>query len=134
MSELRCTVVTPTASLFDEPADYVNVPAWDGQLGVMPQTSPFLTRLGYGVLTVERGTERTQFAIGGGFAQMQNGALTLLADEAAPAKTIDAAGAERELASIEAKLADGEARTARQRESLERARRMAFTKLSLARR
>lgn len=134
MSDLRCTVVTPTASLFDAPADYVNVPAWDGQLGVMSQTSPFLTRLGVGVLTIQQGGEQTRFAVGGGFAQMQDGVLTLLADEAVSAAAIDASKTERELADVDAKLAEGRDRSPRERESLDRARRMAFTKLSLARR
>jgi len=131
---LRCTVVTPAEALFDEPADYVNLPAWDGQLGVMPGTSPFLTRVGVGVLTVTRGSNRKEFAVGGGFAQMQDGLLTLLADNATAADSIERSKVERELASVEEKLADAGTTTARQRETLDRARRFAFTKLSLARR
>lgn len=131
---LRCTVVTPTASLFDEPATYVNIPAWDGQLGVMPGTSPFLTRLGIGVLTVQGEGGKKVFAVGGGFAQFQNGVLTLLADEAAAGPAIDASKAEAQLSAIDAKLAEGAGTSTRDRESLDRARRFAFTKLSLARR
>ncbi|MBM4113665.1 MAG: F0F1 ATP synthase subunit epsilon, partial [Phycisphaerae bacterium] len=77
---LRCSVVTPVESLFEGHATYVNLPAWDGQLGVMPQTSPFLTRLGTGVLTIEQDSAARRFAVDGGFAQMQEGVLTLLTD------------------------------------------------------
>jgi len=131
---LRCTVVTPTASLFDEPATYVNLPAWDGQLGVMPGTSPFLTRLGVGVLTVQSSESKKLFAVGGGFAQMQDGVLTLLADDAAAVGSIDAAKTEAQLAELDTKLAEGAGASARERETLGRARQFAFTKLSLARR
>ncbi len=41
----RCTIVTPSESLLDEEVTYVNLPAWDGQTGVMAATSPFLTKL-----------------------------------------------------------------------------------------
>lgn len=127
-------VVTPTESLFDEAADYVNLPAWDGQLGVMSGTTPFLTRLGVGVLTVTNGSNRRQFAIGGGFAQMQGGTVTLLADGATAAEAIDRPKVEAELAAIDSQLTDGSVRTSRQREQLDRARNLAFTKLTLARR
>ncbi len=36
----RCKVVTPTASLLDEPVAYASVPAWDGLFGVLPGRAP----------------------------------------------------------------------------------------------
>lgn len=131
---LRCTIVTATEPLFDEQADYVNLPAWDGQLGVMEGKSPFLTKLGVGVLTVTRGSAQKQFAVTGGFAQMQGETLMLLADNAVAAESIDAQKTERELGELDQKLAEGTGVSAREREALDRARRFAFTKLSLARR
>ncbi len=134
MSEmLRCSVVTPVDSLFEGEAQYVNLPAWDGQMGVMPQTSPFLTRLGTGVLTIEQGGGRRVFAIDGGFAQMNAGVLTMLTDGAVAAESIDAAKAQAELADATSKVSAGAA-SARERQALERAQRMAFTKVALSRR
>jgi len=130
---LRCSVVTPVDSVFDGEATYVNLPAWDGQLGVMPGTSPFLTRLGLGVLTIEQGANRKQFATDGGFAQMKEGVLTMLADGATDADSIDRAKAEAELTEVGVRLSQG-AGSDRERQALERAQRMAFTKVSLARR
>lgn len=130
---LRCTVVTPVDGVFDGEATYVNLPAWDGQLGVMPGTSPFLTRLGIGVLTIHQPSGRREFAIDGGFAQMQDGVLTLLADDAFDAESIDRAKSEAELTEVSVKLAQG-ASSAAERRALERAQRVAFTKVGLARR
>lgn len=130
---LRCSVVTPVESLFEGEARYVNLPAWDGQLGVMPQTSPFLTRLGTGVLTIELSTGHKVFAIDGGFAQMQDGVLTMLTDAAAPAESIDATKASEELATASARVAEGAA-SQKERQRLERAQKLAFTKVALARR
>lgn len=134
MSEtLHCSVVTPVETLFEGEARYVNLPAWDGQLGVMPETSPFLTRLGTGVLTMELGSETRVFAVDGGFAQKDGRSLTLLADGAVGRESIDAAKAEAELAAAMAGSIEGAA-SVKERERLDRARKMAFTKVALARR
>ena len=34
--ELHCVVVTPEKAVLDEPADFVAVPMFDGELGVLP--------------------------------------------------------------------------------------------------
>ena len=92
---IHCTVVTPNAISLEEKATYVSFEAWDGQVGVMPGTSPFLTRLGTGVLTVtsETGSIK-QILTDGGFAQMQGDNLTLLADSTVDISSIDAKQAE----------------------------------------
>lgn len=92
---IHCTVVTPNAISLEEKATYVSFEAWDGQVGVMPGTSPFLTRLGTGVLTVTSETGSTkQILTDGGFAQMQGDNLTLLADNTVDISSIDAKQAE----------------------------------------
>ena len=32
----RCSIVTPVASIFEGELTYASIPAWDGQLGMMP--------------------------------------------------------------------------------------------------
>src|SRR5215469_8705288 len=46
--ELHCVVVTPERALLDEPADYVVLPMYDGELGVLPGRLPLIGRLGFG--------------------------------------------------------------------------------------
>ena len=46
MAGLRCNIVTPTESVLESEASYIEFPAWDGQKGVAPGAAPFLVRLG----------------------------------------------------------------------------------------
>jgi F-type H+-transporting ATPase subunit epsilon len=52
---LHVSVVTPEATLLETPAQFVALPLFDGELGVLPGRSPFIGRLGYGELRVVEG-------------------------------------------------------------------------------
>ena len=52
-----------------KPADTL-APAFDGQVGVLPNHAPFMTLLGEGPLTVRRGGAVSRFSIRGGFLQV----------------------------------------------------------------
>ena len=101
----RCNIVTPTESVLDDEITYASIPAWDGQLGVMIGQSPLLTRLGYGSLRLDfpEGGSRW-FLLDGGFAQVQDGELTLITDQAKPAETLSIEEAEAELAEANARI------------------------------
>ncbi|MFO0895745.1 MAG: ATP synthase F1 subunit epsilon [Phycisphaerales bacterium] len=130
----RCTIVTPSESLLDEEVTYVNLPAWDGQTGVMAATSPFLTKLGAGVVQIEGSGGRKQFVLDSGFAQMQGGALTLLVDKAVAATTIDSKQAETELAAANARAVEATGAGLDERDRIERAQRLAAAKVAVSRR
>ena len=101
----RCSIVTPSASAFDEDVQYVSMPAWDGQMGVMCDESPVLTRLGAGVLRIDPVSGASQyFMIDGGFAQVRNNTLTLLTDAAIPAGDLSGSEADQELAAANARV------------------------------
>ncbi len=130
---IHCTVVTPNAISLEEKANYVSFEAWDGQVGVMPGASPFLTKLGTGVLTVKCATGSTvQILTDGGFAQMQGDNLTLLADSTVDISSIDVKQASALLADANQKaMAPGNTSLAA-RESVERAQRVAQAKVNAA--
>ncbi len=48
--KIQCVVVTPEKSLLDELVDFVALPLYDGELGVLPGRTPLIGRLGYGEL------------------------------------------------------------------------------------
>ena len=130
---IHCTVVTPNAISLEEKATYVSFEAWDGQVGVMPGTSPFLTRLGTGVLTLTSETGSTkQILTDGGFAQMQGNNLTLLADNTVDISSIDAKQAEALLLQANQKAVEPGATSPAARESIERAQRVAQAKVNAA--
>ncbi|MSR40878.1 MAG: ATP synthase F1 subunit epsilon [Phycisphaerales bacterium] len=130
-TSLRCTVVTPSASILEVDATYVAFPAWDGSKGVQAGAAAFLAKLGEGVLRVDGVGGSKRFVIDGGFAQMQGETLTILADSATPIDQVDAAKASQEL---DAANADVNKRgTIAERATIERRQRAARAKLAVAR-
>lgn len=132
MAALRCNVVTPTESVLDSEATYVEFPAWDGQKGVAAGAAPFLVRLGEGKLRIEKAGGGTDvFLLEGGFAQMNGGTLTILADGATAAGSINAADAEKELTAASGEgLKSG---TLESRAAAEHRQRLAYARVALAR-
>lgn len=134
MATFPCSIVTPSESVLSVDASYVSFPAWDGQRGVLPGASPFLVKLGIGPVRIESsgGTAKT-YLLDGGFAQLQSGKLTLIADQAIERSVIDRAATERELAEATAKVVEPGRTDPAERIRLERAQRVATAKLALAR-
>jgi F-type H+-transporting ATPase subunit epsilon len=89
--ELHCVVVTPERAVLDEPADFVAVPMFDGELGVLPGRAPLVGRLGYGELRLRRGMETRRFFVDGGFVQVHANTVTVLTSRAMRAEDIDTA-------------------------------------------
>ncbi len=101
----RCSIVTPAEAVFDDQVTYASFPAWDGQHGVMTGQSPLLSRLGYGSLRLDFAAGGSRwYLVEGGFAQVQNGELTLLTDRATPAERLSLQEAEAELAEATARV------------------------------
>ena len=94
---IQCVVVTPERTLFDELVEFVALPLYDGELGILPGRSPVIGRLGYGELrTKAQGTTRRYF-VDGGFAQVRDDVVTILTNRAIPANLLDSGAAAREL-------------------------------------
>lgn len=129
---LRCNIVTPTESVLETEASYVEFPAWDGQKGVASGAAPFLVRLGEGRLRIEKsGGAADTFLLDGGFAQMNGGTLTILADAVTATSALASADADKELSAANADaLKRG---TVEARSSVEHRQRLAYARVALAR-
>ena len=92
--ELHCVVVTPERALLDEAADFVALPMYDGELGVLPGRAALIGRLGYGELRIKRGGGTERFFVDGGFAQVRANTVTVLTGRALRANEIDVRAAE----------------------------------------
>jgi F-type H+-transporting ATPase subunit epsilon len=127
----RCSIVTPVASIFEGDLVYASIPAWDGQMGMMPGESPLLTKLGTGSLRLDfppPDSGSRWFLIDGGFAQVQGDNLTLLTEGAIPAEKLSLQDAEAELAEANARVTkEGEDRA-----KVERDQQRALAKIALA--
>src|SRR5438270_5066076 len=113
--KLHCVVVTPERALLDEPADFVALPLYDGELGVLPGRAPLIGRLGYGELRLRRGADTRRYFVDGGFAQVRENTVTVLTQRALKAEEIDVNAAEQALRPPETPAATPEAQAARQK-------------------
>ncbi|MBY0228508.1 MAG: F0F1 ATP synthase subunit epsilon, partial [Gemmataceae bacterium] len=59
--ELHCVVVTPERALIDTRADFVAIPMYDGEVGVLPGRAPLIGRLGTGELRIRTGGTTQRF-------------------------------------------------------------------------
>jgi F-type H+-transporting ATPase subunit epsilon len=103
---LRLTVVTPERALLDGvPCDEVTFPSERGELGILPLHTPLIALLSIGVVTYRDGARRESLAVRGGFAEIANDVVRLLADEATTAERVDRAALLREKETAEARRA-----------------------------
>jgi F-type H+-transporting ATPase subunit epsilon len=90
--EFMLRLVTPTGVIFDGPVREVDAVNPIGEFGVLADHVDYITALSPGILTITRPDgERNQFLVSGGLAEVKNGAMTVLADEAETPRVIDEA-------------------------------------------
>ncbi|NLM42328.1 MAG: F0F1 ATP synthase subunit epsilon [Firmicutes bacterium] len=90
MAVFALEVLTPERTVVSTEVEYVRLPGADGTFGVLAGHQPIMAALGIGVL--EFGPfqgRRRKIALGGGFAEMHENKLTVLARTAELAEEID---------------------------------------------
>jgi len=102
---LTLEVATPQRLVVADAADEVVVPGVEGYFGVLPGHAPFLTTLGIGELSYRRGQEEFHLAVAGGFCEVRDDKVIVLADTAERPAEIDRARAERARQRAEQRLA-----------------------------
>ena len=90
---VRCVIVTPERAVLDAAVDFVAVPLYDGELGVLPGRTPLIARLGFGELRTVHGKKVERFYIDGGFVQIRADVVTVLTPKALPSAEIKLATA-----------------------------------------
>jgi F-type H+-transporting ATPase subunit epsilon len=99
---LKCVVVTPERAVLDEAADFVALPMYDGELGVLPGRAALIGRLGFGELRLKQGGRTQRYYVDGGFAQVRADVVTVLTPRALNAEEINAGGGRLTLSSAKA--------------------------------
>jgi F-type H+-transporting ATPase subunit epsilon len=92
---LTLEITTPMRLVVSDTVDEVIAPGVEGYFGVLPGHAPFLTTLGVGVLTYRIGRDEFHLAMSGGFAEVRNDKVIILADSAERPDEIDRARADR---------------------------------------
>lgn len=101
---LHLRVVTPERLLLDEEVDEVTAPGTEGEFGVLPNHTTFLSSLQPGRLMYKHGGQTHVMAVSGGFAEVINNTITVLADSAELAREINVERARRALQKAEEAL------------------------------
>jgi F-type H+-transporting ATPase subunit epsilon len=102
---LTLELATPTRLVATAEVDEVVVPGSLGYFGVLPGHAPLLATLGIGEVTYRVGREEYHVAVAGGFAEVRNDKVIILADVAETPADIDRARAERARDRAESRLA-----------------------------
>ncbi|HYZ25635.1 MAG TPA: ATP synthase F1 subunit epsilon [Geminicoccaceae bacterium] len=109
-------LVAPERLLASAEVDMVVAPGAEGDFGVLPQHSLFMSVLRPGVLeTYQGGQVSERIFVGGGFAEVNERGCTVLAEEAMPVAEIDLEQARRRLANAQDDLREARDDAARAR-------------------
>jgi F-type H+-transporting ATPase subunit epsilon len=80
MAQMRLDVITAEREVLSDEVDLVVAPGSEGELGILPNHSPLMTTLKEGELTIRKGGEDTYLAVTGGFLEVMDNVVTVLAD------------------------------------------------------
>ncbi len=86
---LKLEIVTPDKLVLSETVDYVGAPGYEGEFGVLPNHIPFLSALQIGNLYYKKGGSVSYVFVSGGFADVSDNKITILAESAEKAEEID---------------------------------------------
>jgi F-type H+-transporting ATPase subunit epsilon len=92
---LTLDIVTPERRVLSVSADEVRAPGVLGGFGIRQDHEPFMSALEPGRLTYVEGGREHHYAVGGGFLQVADNRVIVLADTAESAQDIDVERAKR---------------------------------------
>jgi len=102
--KLILSIVTPEKQLVSEEVDQVNVPGSEGDLGILYDHAPILTNLRSGQLSYEKEGETVVLVVSGGYLEVTDNRVTVLAETGEFLHEIDRERAERAHAEAEKRL------------------------------
>jgi F-type H+-transporting ATPase subunit epsilon len=102
--KIQLEVVTPERRVLAEPVDMVTVPGLGGELGILPGHTPLISQLQTGVLTYVQEGKSFPLHVSGGFVEVRDDHVSVLADLAELPEEIDAARAKLSRDKLEKQL------------------------------
>jgi len=91
--QLELEVVTPERRALVESVGMVTVPGLGGELGILPGHTPLISQLQTGVLSYTKDGKSFQLHVSGGFIEVRDDHVSVLAEVAERPEEIDAARA-----------------------------------------
>ena len=102
--ELTVSIVTPESSVVGATADQVTAPSVQGEVGILANHKPLLASLQEGIVGVHAQDGTDFFTVSGGFLEVSDNRVTVLAETAEKASEIDVERAEAALKDASSKL------------------------------
>lgn len=102
---IHCDIISQDRIVFSGDVDEIILPGVQGEFGVLPNHSPLLSMLQYGVITIKKGGDEQFFTVAGGIAEVTPKQVNVLADAAENVEEIDFQRAEDARKRAEARLA-----------------------------
>ncbi len=102
--KLQLEVITPQRRVVAESVDAVTVPGLGGELGILPGHTPLISQLQTGVLSFSQGGATHQLHVSGGFVEVKDDHVSVLAEVAERPEEIDAARARLQRERVEKQL------------------------------
>ena len=95
---LQLEIVTPARRVVDETVETVTIPTQSGEIGILPGHAPLISNLKSGILAYSNAGASKRLVVSGGFVEVTEKGVSVLADTAEFAAEIkvDEARAERE--------------------------------------
>lgn len=121
---LNLEIVTPEKSVFSDTVESVNIPTPSGEIGILTNHAPLISNLKSGVLSYLKSGAVERMVVAGGFVEVSDNKVSILADAVESAGEIDAEAARLERETVEKSLGawkGSEAEFEIEREKLERA-------------
>jgi F-type H+-transporting ATPase subunit epsilon len=90
---IHVDIVSAEQEIFSGEADRVIAPGEGGELGILPEHMPLLTRVKPGTIRIQKGNEEEIIYVSGGMMEVQPDRVTVLADTSVRAHDLDEAKA-----------------------------------------
>jgi len=87
---LQISILTPERPFFDGQAEEIILPTETGEMGVLNNHAPIITGLDVGAMLIRTKDQWNSVALMGGFAVVKKNQVTILANEAEAAESINA--------------------------------------------
>ena len=80
--KIQLDIVTPEKVVYSESADMVTAPGTLGEFGILPGHAAFITTLDQGKIVVRKDGQEVRITVSGGFAEVVDDKVIILADAA----------------------------------------------------
>ena len=104
---MMCEIISQDRVVFEGNVDKISLPGVDGVAGILPNHTPLLMVLKFGIITITIDGRQQYFTVAGGFAEVKPNNTTILADASENVNEINVQRAEEARRRAERMLEEG---------------------------